>query len=217
MLTNDEYHDILDAIKAAKADFGYVNISEDGTSFEVEAYQISPRSRFQNEEWPPWFNMQRRPDDVNAVYCDASIPDSLVLAMVGGEQVLSSGDWVVRFKNGDLSVLADSDFKKFSKVVPIPADPYIPPADNPDATDPRLEKPALTVVESVPEFGQVLNVDLEDDVCKALDALVAEDLSLAQEILTKAMMKRVTWCDCAPGSCAETKSLGCRRNSPLVK
>ena len=122
MLTNDEYHDILDAIKAAKADFGYVNISEDGTSFEVEAYQISPRSRFQNEEWPPWFNMQRRPDDVNAVYCDASIPDSLVLAMVGGEQVLSSGDWVVRFKNGDLSVLADSDFKKFSKVVPIPAE-----------------------------------------------------------------------------------------------
>ena len=53
-MTNDEYHDLLDAVKAAKQDFRYVNVDDGGATFEVESYQITPRSRFQTEEWPIW-------------------------------------------------------------------------------------------------------------------------------------------------------------------
>jgi len=125
-LTNDEYHDILDAIKVAKADFRYASDNGDGTAFEVEAYQISPRSRFENAEWPSWLTMQKSPSEVNKLYCEANSPNDLTLMMVGGvEQPLGASDWIVLYKNGDMTVVPASDFAQFSKTVPVPDKPVI--------------------------------------------------------------------------------------------
>jgi len=213
-MTNDEYHDILDAIEVAKADFRYVSVDDDGSKFEIEAYQISQRSRYQNQEWPPWLKMQKRPDDMNAVFCDSSSPDNLTLALPGGERLLSTNNWVVQFKNGDLSVITDGDFQNFSKVLPVPEAPFIPPADHPDMEDPRIKE--VPILAAVPDIAPDVE-ELENAVCAALQKLASEDAEAAQLILAQAMSERVTWCDCAPGSCAEGPVLSCRRNSPLVK
>lgn len=230
-LTNDEYHDILDAIKAAKADFRYSSDNGDGTAFEVEAYQISPRSRFENAEWPPWLKMQTSPSEVNKLYCEANSPNDLTLMMVGGvEQPLGASDWIILYKNGDMTVVPASDFAQFSKTVPVPDKPVIGEElagfeekyelDENNKLIPR--KTPLTVVPTIIEEATDLaaankDQDLEDDVCAAIGMLQGEAPENALDTLMASMLSRVTWCDCNPGRCKGGDILGCRQNSPLVK
>ena len=230
-LTNDEYHDILDAIKAAKADFRYANQSEDGNVFEVEAYQITPRSRFENAEWPIWLQMQKSPAEVNKLYCESSSPNDLTLMMVGGvEQPLGATDWVVLYKNGDMTVVPDRDFQHFDKVVPVPDSPVVPESapgfeekfelDENNKLIPR--KTPLTVVPTIIEEDVSLvtsedTIILETYVIDALEMLQNDKADLAEEALVKALSGRVKWCGCSPGKCDKSQTLGCRVESPLVK
>jgi hypothetical protein len=233
-ITNDEYHDILDAIKAAKQDFRYASDNNDGTTFEVEAYQITPRSRFEDREWPPWLQMQKSPTQVNRLYCEAGRPDDLALMMVGMiEQPLGATDWIVLYKNGDMTVVPERDFTHFYKVVPVPAAPVLPESapgfeeqfelDENNKLIPR--KTPLTVVPdlveevevSVEDEDDLSELELETEVYDAIVLMKEEFYDSALEGLIAAMLARTKWCDCAPGSCSDATRLGCRQKSPLVK
>ena len=243
-MTNDEYHDILDAIKAAKADFRYTSSNNDGTTFDVEAYQITPRSRFENSEWPNWLQMQKSPTEVNRVYCEADNPNDLTLMMVGGvEQPLGHPDWLVLYKNGDITVLTDHDFRNFEKVIPVPDAPVLPESapgfeeqfelDENNKLIPR--KTPLKVVQTIAEEAIDLAISekpttdhevviladeivgLENVVIDSLDWLQNEKPDKAIELLKEALEERVMWCGCGPGKCDKSQVLGCRIDSPLVK
>ena len=232
-MTNDQYHDLLDARKAALQDFRYVNVDEGGTRFEVEAYQITPRSRFQTDEWPIWLVMQRAPTQVNAIYCDSTSPNDLVLMKSDGmEQPLGDTDWLVLYKTGDIAAVAAMNFEHFSKVVPVPDKPVVPESapgfeeqfelDEKNNLIPR--KTPLVKDEPVPGLD-----DLEDQVAPVatavddgLTAAIGKAMTFLQdseplEVLKDAMSERVHWCNCRPGKCEQTEVMGCRVESPLVR
>ena len=246
-LTNDEYHDILDAIKAAKADFRYINIDDEGGKFELEAYQISPRSRFENNEWPAWLQMQKSPSEVNKLYCEAGSPNDLTLLMVGDvEQPLGDTDWVVLYPNGDMTVVPERDFTHFNKVVPVPDKPVLPesgagfeekfeldennkliPRKTP--LEPTISEAAIAAAittgaplgEITPEM--VSNIvsreyeEMEEAIGEAIDHLQEDQPKPALAALKGIMQKRTVWCACVPGSCDDSETFGCREKSPLLK
>jgi hypothetical protein len=243
MLTNDEYHDILDAIKAAKADFRYANTDSEDNVFEVEAYQISARSRFENNEWPPWLQMQKRPQEVNRVYCESHSPNDLTLMMSdGSEQPLGPTDWLVLYKNGDITVLPERDFTHFNKVVPVPDAPVIGEElagfeEKWEVDENNKLIPRVTPLKVEGEVVEVVSIDestkvtpemissivsrdyeeMEEAIGEAIDHLQEDQPKPALAALKGIMQKRTVWCNCVPGSCDDSETFGCREKSPLLK
>lgn len=238
-MTNDQYHDLLDAVKEAQRDFRYVNVDKSGSRFEVEAYQITGRSRFDDDEWPVWMVKQKGPSQVNAVYCDAADPNMLVLKQANGiEQPLGTTDWLVFYANGEISAVPDTNFQHFDKVVPVPDRP-IPPEMLPDfekkfeldennkliprKTPLAKDKPVPGIDNLSDPEGLVQAIvstdaeELTEAVTKAMAMLQADKPGEALDFLKEGMMLRVNWCNCRPGQCEESEVMGCRVESPLVK
>jgi len=228
MLTNDEYHDILDTIKAAKSDFRYAD--ED---FVVEAYQISKRSRFHEKEWPKWLQMQKSPTQVNRVYSEASHPNDLILMMAGGvEQPLGDTDWLVMYPNGELTVVPERDFRGFNKVVPIPENPVIPESlpefeQQFEVVDGKLTKRSVplrivdapaVLTESTYSAPDCIEVEeLKEAICKAIEMGRKNGGSSAVDYLISIVAPKIRWCNCAPGLCDGGPIISCRKKSPIVK
>jgi hypothetical protein len=111
----------------ALKDFRYI----DSNNAQIEAYQITDRTRWQDEDWPQWLVKQRTKDQKNCLYTDASKPNELFIALESGDGWLGYNAYVIHNADGTLSVMGEIEFGQYySKVVPVPPkDPPPPPAD----------------------------------------------------------------------------------------
>ena len=96
---------------------------------EIEGYQITPASRYRDQEWPPWLKPQRLPDDMNSVFSHSDNPNRLWLNLPTGEVELPQLAWIVKYKDGHLGIIEALEFEEAKKVVPIPPKVITPPAD----------------------------------------------------------------------------------------
>ena len=198
--------------EAALMDFRYVY---DATGREVEAFQITPKSRWDNAHWPEWMQMQKRPGDLNAVFSFSDNPDVLWISLPTGEQLIDPLGWIVL--DGEMRIWEALAFDEtHSKVVPVPDLPApLPAADGvPDEVSvlsvvPLTTKPAES--EEVAEYRaaifeaiKMIEVDTEGSALAALNHLKG------------GMSKRTEWCDCMPGQCDGRDIWGCRQKSPLL-
>ena len=195
---------------------------------EIEGYQITPASRWQQEKWPSWLVMQRLPDDTNALYSAGDGSDNLILALPSGDFVLPPMAWVVKSATGSLEIVEAMDMEAWVKVVPVPEPKVHPPADGiPDKADVVALKPVATLENVAGDTNELRNemlsaikmlqdvgTDGEDDLPpKAEEALA---------YLKHRLAVRTLWCTCAPGQCAYSNEnaklniASCRQNSPLV-
>lgn len=241
MPSNDEFEALLAAREAAMKDFRYTFTDALGESSEIEAYQVTPSSRFDNQLWPKWLEMQKSPSQVNRVYCESGSPNDLTLMMKGGvEQPLGTSDWLVYdAATGDITVWAAGDMEGFAKTVPVPDKPVM------DEELPGFEEryeldennnlvPRKDPLKLAPDNSNIVEVidqeihetlvswppsdqRVEDMAVTALRFLRASNTEEATAALVEGLSSRVQWCHCAPGSCEGLDLLGCRVNSPLVK
>ncbi len=198
---------------------------------EIEAYQITPASRWQDEQWPDWIKKQRLADDINCVYTNADNPEVLWMSLPEGDVQLPYLAWVVKHASGDLGFKEALEMETWVKVVPIPPPTVHPPADGiPDVAAVTVLKPVLTEESLKNISGDV--TELRNEMLSAIKMLqdvwdgpgetlqpVAEE---ALNYLKKCMSARTLWCTCAPGQCAYSDEnsdmdvASCRQNSPLV-
>ena len=192
---------------------------------EIEGYQITPASRWQQELWPPWLVMQRLPDETNALYSAGDGSDNLIMALPGGDFVLSPLEWVTKAVDGTLSIVEAMDMEAWVKVVPIPEPVVHAPADGiPDAQNVVALKPVVNEESLKNISGDV--TELRNEMMEAIKILQESDdptgAGLARDYLKKCMAARTLWCTCAPGQCdyadesADFDVTNCRQNSPLV-
>jgi hypothetical protein len=174
----------------------------------IEAFQMTSAARYQQKDWPEWMDS----------HWLMTVDDQEWLNYNDKESIIPSLGWICQGETG-VFVLDAMEMEKWVKVVQ-EAPPVIhPPADRPDV-------PVLASVTSlVPEVRldslAIGTGDLMNSITQAIVLLKASnDLPQpaieAEEILVKAMLGRVAWCDCAPGRCEGVEILGCRHNSPLV-
>ncbi len=197
--------------EAALMDFRYVY---DATGREVEAFQITPKSRYDNEHWPDWLQMQHGPGDVNAVFSLSDNPDVLWISLPTGEQMIEPLGWIV--KDGEMRIWEALAFDEtHSKVVPVPDLPApLPAADGvPD------EVSVLTLVK--PEVADT-SKEVEEyrsaifEAIKMLEVNTEGSALAALNHLKGGMASRTEWCDCMPGQCKDGDIWGCRQKSPLL-
>lgn len=196
---------------------------------EIEAYQITPASRWQDELWPDWLTKQRLTDDKNCVYTNADNPDVLWLALPGGDVELPYLAWVVKHASGKLGYIEALEMEEYTKVVPIPPPVVHAPADGiPDLASVTVLKPVATEESLKNISGDV--TELRNEMLSAIKMLQdgwnepGETLPPAAEealnYLKKCMAARTIWCNCSPGQCAgddgDVDIASCRKNSPLV-
>lgn len=242
MPSNDEYEALLAARKAAMKDFRYTFTDGSGDSSEIEAYQITASSRFDNQLWPKWLEMQKSPSQVNRVYCESGSPNDLTLMMKGGvEQPLGASDWLVYdASTGDITVWAGGDMDGFVKAVPVPDKPVMDEelpgfeeqyeVDENNKLVPRKTPLKLAsdnsniaevtdgVVHDTLSAGVLSDYDrLLDEVKEAFDESHRGQDENAFLMLKAIITSRVNWCDCPPGLCGGLEVDGCRQNSPLIK
>ena len=213
---------------------------------ELEGYQITPATRYRSQDWPPWLKPQRLPDDQNSVFSNSDSPNRLWLNLPTGEVELPQLAWIVKYPDGHLGIIDALEFENASKVVPIPAKVFTPPADGmPDESHlaeiypqhvkegltaedyKRSDTPALAPVASIENIGGDVT-EMRNEMMSAIRLLqeaneVDGDPELppkaveALDYLIHAMAKRTRWCTCPPGICSNKDEAGCRINSPLVK
>lgn len=200
------------AREAALMDFRYLT-TEGGR--EVEAFQITPKSRWDNVHWPEWLQMQNRPGDLNAVFSFSDNPDVLWISLPTGEQMIEALGWIVKGTDGELRIMEALAFDDtHSKVVPVPD----PPAPLPAADGLADEVPTLTAVpkaadtsEEVKEYRAAIF-----EAIKMLEVNTEGSALAALNHLKGGMGARTDWCDCMPGRCEDRDIWGCRQKSPLL-
>ena len=197
--------------EAALMDFRYI---DDATGREVEAFQITPKSRWDNVHWPKWLQMQKRPGDLNCVFSFSDNPDVLWISLPTGEQMIDPLGWIV--KDGEMRIMEALAFDEtHSKVVPVPD----PPAPLPAADGLPDEISVLTVVK--PEVADTSDEIAEYraaifEAIKMLEVETEGSALAALNHLKGGMSRRTDWCDCMPGRCEERDIWGCRQKSPLL-
>ena len=186
---------------------------------ELEGYQITPLTAFQDQLWPEWLKMQRLPDEPNRVFRDSGNPNTLWLSLPTGEVELPALAWIVKYPDGHYGIVDALDFEEYSKVVPNPP-PVVHPAADAGVT--ALPVAAVeNVVGDVTEMGNEMmsaikllqEANVETDEMHGLPEKAVEAL----DYLISALGKRTRWCNCPPGQCAGNNEAGCRINSPLAK
>lgn len=170
-----------------KPDIRYV----DPVGAEVEAYQITDSSRYQNQLWPEWLS----PRDF------ITIDGEAWLDLDGKEVKIPPYGWIV-WNGVEKVVVGAMAFEAYDKVVKEPtmidlvqAKPEQAPMVGPGAAD-------------FAELMLELQVALEVGLIDSGDGMDA---------LKKVITKRVTWCTCAPGQCEEGDRWSCRKESPLTQ
>jgi len=185
----------------ALKDFRYI----DSNNAEIEAYQITDRTRWQDEDWPPWMVKQRTKDQKNCLYTDAANPNALYIALDSGDGQLGYMAFVIQNADGSLSVMGEIEFNQYySKVVPVPPKaPPAPPADNMtdqefydsideetreklNLTDPatRPAQPQLTV-----EASAVMVADIDAEKQLEEVAVLRDQMERAIELLKPSTAK----------------------------
>ncbi len=196
--------------EAALMDFRYL----DASGREVEAFQITPKSRWDNAHWPEWLHMQKGPGDLNCVFSFSDNPDVLWISLPTGEQMIDPLGWIV--KDGELRIMEALAFDEtHSKVMPVPE----PPAPLPAADGIPDEISVLTVVKpAVADTSDEVN-EYRTAIFEAIKMLEVETEGSALAALNHlkgGMASRTDWCDCLPGRCEDRNVWGCRQKSPLL-
>ncbi len=189
-----------------KADFRYTK-----GDIEIEGYQITPASRWQQQLWPDWLKMQRLTDDVNVVYTDSSKPDKLWFVNEAGEQIeLPYLAWFCKHSDGSIGIIDALEMEEYVKVVPIP-----PPVVHPEA---GAAPPALAVVPALKSVDEVIGDGLEmrNEMLSAIKLLHEGTPEEALSYLKARVAARTKWCDCTPGQCSNAEEAGCREHSLLL-
>lgn len=218
----------------SERDFRYT--MPDGS--EVEAFQLTPSSRYREKEWPEWMNSR---------YLVTYDHGEERLVIGNNEQVIPSYGWIVRDAGGTIKAVDYSVMEEADKVVKEVK--VVHPEAKVDeeallelgakltgksVEDLRAEQaaqkppPDLTVVqgdkgrsdkehEPVPNGLSPVGYVPVGELTLVYEALLDEP-SIGIKLLRGILSKAVTWCDCSPGNCRGDKySAGCRVNSPLVK
>lgn len=185
---------------------------------ELEGYQITPLTRFQEQLWPEWLKMKRLDDDLNCVFTLSDNANVLWLSLPTGDAEMPELAWIVKYPDGHFGIVDALDFEEYSKVVPVPLAVVHPPADSNVTT---LQP--VAAVENV--VGDI--VEMRNEMMSAIKLLQEVDADgedrlppkaeAALDYLIHAMSKRTKWCVCPPGQCGGKDEAGCRLNSPLVK
>jgi hypothetical protein len=183
---------------------------------QIEGYQITPASRWQQKLWPDWLVMQRLPDETNAMYSAGDGSDDLLIALPGGDAVIPPLAWVIKAVDGTLSVVDAMDMEAWVKVVPVP-DPVVhPPADGVPNAAPAVALKPVPTLENV--AGDT--TEMRAEMMATIVLLQHDEAGQALEYLKGRMAARTLWCKCAPGECedegAVEHDMGCRLHSPLV-
>lgn len=215
----------------SEKDFRYVLESGE----EVEAFQMTPESRYAEKDWPVWM-------------------DSRWLMTVEGEEWLNINDqeqkipeygWIMN-SGGAVTAVPYTLMEKATKVVedapaevhpevPVNEDALIELAARITKRDPdeirkeqeRKKKPALeTVPTDTSSIGEnhVFTLrapappqGLLDEVTEAFITLASGATEKGLNELKAALAARTQWCNCPPGHCDESGGkLGCRKDSPLA-
>lgn len=199
---------------------------------EIEAYQITPRSRWQDQLWPDWLKKKRLNDDKNCVFTLSDNPDVLWLALPDGDVELPYLAWVVKHANGNLGYMEAMLMEAYTKVVPVPTPVVHAPADGiPDLASVTALKPVVNEESLKNISGDT--TELRNEMLSAIkmlqeadadpDAHIPEKVDEALTYLKACMAARTIWCKCPPSLCARKAEEGadidiasCRQNSPLV-
>jgi len=173
-----------------KPDFRY--IAPNGE--EVEAFQLTETSRYQDKSWPDWLN-SRMFMTVNGT------EDWLVEG--SEERKIPQYGWLVNTAGG-IQIVDALAFEEYDKVVKEP-------------TAEELAAVAATMnQQEVPEGTMTLH----DPVLVELKVLyeIGEEggAEAVHKELKAAIARRILWCNCPPGQCQEGDRWSCRQNSPLV-
>lgn len=166
-----------------KPDYRYINPE----GIEVEAFQVTETSRYQDKLWPDWLNSR------------------MFMTVNGNEDWLVQGSeeikipqygWLVNHPSAGIQIVDAFSFEAYNKVVKEP-EPVVDPVMNtlPDSTDSAVLL-ELKVLYEVGEEGGAEAVHKE---------------------LKNAIARRMTWCDCPPGICEGGDRWSCRQKSPLVQ
>lgn len=195
---------------------------------EIEAYQITPASRWRDEQWPDWIKKQRLTDDTNCVYTNADNPDVLWLALPDGDVELPYLAWVVKHANDKIGWIEALDMEAYTKVVPIPPPVVTPPADGiPDAATQLAALPQRTTENLAGDTMEMRNemlsaIKILQEADEELEMGLPASVDEALDYLKKCLAKRTRWCGCSPGQCSrehedkDADLASCRKNSPLV-
>jgi hypothetical protein len=167
-----------------KPDFRY--IAPNGE--EVEAFQLTETSRYQDKTWPDWLN-SRMFMTVNGT------EDWLVEG--SDERKIPQYGWLVKTAGG-IQIVDAMAFEEYDKVVKEVVEQEPIAADQALHGDP-LQDPVLTELKVLYEVGE------------------AGGSEAVHKELKNAIARRILWCNCPPGQCQEGDRWSCRQNSPLVK
>ena len=194
---------------------------------QIEGYQITPATRWQQEKWPAWLVMQRLPDETNALYSAGDGSDNLILALPSGDVVLPPLAWVTKAVDGALSIVEAMDMEAWVKVVPVPEPVVAPPADAIADAAPVVALRPVPTLENVAGDTTEMRAEMTEAIKILQEADTETAGALALDYLKGCMVKRTIWCNCVPGQCAfadqsfDDESVGidvtnCRQHSPLV-
>ena len=198
----------------AAQDFRYE--APDGTV--IEAYQITPATRWQDQKWPPWLKKQRLDSDTDCVFTMSDKPDVLWLSTPGGEIELPYLAWVVKRTNGSLGFLAALEMEEYIKVVPLLPPPVHAAADE-SVVVPLPTKAAQEHLTNIAADTTEMRGEMMSAIRMLQDGMPTEALIF----LKRSMAARTLWCNCSPGQCegganeSDCEVMNCRQHSPLVK
>jgi hypothetical protein len=166
-----------------KPDFRYINPE----GIEVEAFQITETSRYQDKLWPDWLNSR------------------MFMTVNGNEDWLVQGSeelkipqygWLVNHPSAGIQIVDAFSFEAYDKVVKeVPEE--LPEAEPEQPRDP-LQDPVLTELKVLYEVGE------------------AGGSEAVHKELKNAIARRILWCNCPPGLCEGGDRWSCRQKSPLV-
>jgi len=192
----------------------------------IEAYQITPKTRWRDQEWPPWLKKQRLDTDTNCVFTMADKPDDLWLALAGGDIEIPYLAWVAKRGDGSYYTIEAIEMEEYTKVVPLPPPVFHPPADaTPGVVVELPTKAAQEHLTNIAADTTEMRGEMMGAI-KLLQEVDPEDMpapaASALEFLKRSMAARTRWCDCSPGQCeggpdGTQPDIGsCRQHSPLV-
>lgn len=201
-------------------DFRY---EKDGT--EIQAFQMTDRARYAEKEWPVWM-------------------DSRWLMTIDGEQWIDYGGkeikipplgWICSNPDGTITARGALEMEAWAKVVPDPV-AVVHPESGAGITDAALA--AAHGLELKPDnsnIAEVVDQRVHMELVKSSVPLAVDgDGSLLTEVvlayglmkdghvdagmdaLATSCSRRVEWCNCVPGQCANAALMGCRQKSPLL-
>jgi len=177
-------------------DFRYI---KDG--IEVEGYQITEETRYQDKLWPAWLDSR-----------DFITVDGSPWIKIGGEELpIPQYGWLVMWPDGHKGIVPAMEFETYVKVVPLEPDPMLAEAEAAEAPAVQNEIETSELLVDIQTAIEMLHMgasQAENGLPPAAEA--------ALDHLMATIVKRVVWCNCPPDQCDGGDVWSCRTKSPLV-